>query len=497
MENNIPIHLQEIIFATSDIALNRQLRKLENEGQIKKIAPRIYTSNFNESEEIIIRRNIFTILGKLYPGAILSHRSALEFKPTTANQIFVTYTYTKKIDLPGISIRFIEGMPAIEGDNPFSGELFVAQQERAFLENLQSSRQVGPTSKTITLPEIETKLEQIVQVKGEEGLNRFRDKAKEIAEKLGMQFEFEKLNKLISALLTTKPSKILTSPIALARALGNPYDKHRLELFEKLFLELKQQPFKDRQDINSEINSFRNFAFFEAYFSNYIEGTIFEIEEAKSIIQTETPIPNRDEDSHDILGTYKLVSNQKEMSTTPSNPEELLNILQYRHQILLPARNSKNPGQFKDKNNRAGETHFVDHSLVKGTLIKSFDYYQALQEPFAKATYIMFIVSEIHPFLDGNGRIARVMMNAELVKANQARIIIPTVYRDDYLGALRKLTRNDDPKVYIRMLQRAQEFSATLKTDNIDELENHLKLSNAFKEHDEAKLKIIKLHNNG
>lgn len=89
----------------------------------------------------------------------------------------------------------MEGMPAIEGDNPFSGELFaaeiVSQQERAFLENLQSSRQVGPTSKTITLPEIENKLEQIVQVKGEEGLNQFRDKAREIAEKLGMQSEFE------------------------------------------------------------------------------------------------------------------------------------------------------------------------------------------------------------------------------------------------------------------------------------------------------------------
>ena len=168
-----------------------------------------------------------------------------------------------------------------------------------------------------------------------------------------MQSEFEKLNKLISALLTTKPSKILTSPIAVARALGNPYDKHRIELFEKLFIELQQQPYKDRKDINTETNAFRNFAFFEAYFSNYIEGTIFEIEEAKSIIQTETPIPNRDEDSHDILGTYKLVSNQKEMATTPSNPEELLNILQYRHQILLAARTSKKPGQFKDKNNRA------------------------------------------------------------------------------------------------------------------------------------------------
>jgi hypothetical protein len=491
MENNIPIHLQEIIFATSDTALNRQLSKLEKEGQIKKIAPRIYSSNLNESEDIIIKRNIFSILGKLYPGAVLSHRSALEFKPTAANQIFVTYTYTKKIELPGITIRFMEGSPAIEGDNPFAGELFVAQQERAFLENMQTSRQVGPTSKTLTLPEIENKLEQIIQVKGEEGLNQFRDKAREIAEKLEMQSEFEKLNKLISALLTTKPSKILTSPIAVARALGNPYDKHRIELFEKLFIELQQQPYKDRKDINTETIAFRNFAFFEAYFSNYIEGTIFEIEEAKSIIQTETPIPNRDEDSHDILGTYKLVSNQKEMATTPSNPEELLNILQYRHQILLAARTSKKPGQFKDKNNRAGETHFVDHTLVRGTLIKGFDYYQALQEPFAKAAYIMFMISEIHPFLDGNGRIARVMMNAELVKANQTRIIIPTVYRDDYLGALRRLTRNDDPAVYIRMLQRAQEFSATLVASEMEALENQLTQSNAFKEHDEAKLKII------
>lgn len=491
MENNIPIHLQEVIFASKDTAISRQLGKLTETGQIKKIAPRIYTSNFEDSDEVIIKRNIFTILGKLYPGAVLSHRSALEFKPTSANQIFVTYTYTKKIELPGITIRFMEGMPALEEDHPFSGALFVSQQERAFLENLQSSRQIGPTSKTITLPEIESKLEQIVQVKGEEGLNQFSDTAREIAQQLGMQSEFEKLNKLISALLSTKPSKILTSPIAVARALGNPYDQHRLELFEKLFVELQQQHYKERQDVNKETNAFRNFAFFEAYFSNYIEGTIFEIEEAKSIIQTATPIPNRDEDSHDILGTYKLVSNQKEMSTTPSNPDELLNLLQYRHQILLASRTSKKPGQFKDKNNRAGETHFVDYTLVRGTLIKGFDYYQALQDPFAKAAYIMFMISEIHPFLDGNGRIARVMMNAELVKANQTRIIIPTVYRDDYLGALRRLTRNDDPAVYIKMLQRAQKFSATVLADDMEALENQLTQSNAFKEHDEAKLKIL------
>jgi hypothetical protein len=41
------------------------------------------------------------------------------------------------------------------------------------------------------------------------------------------------------------------------------------------------------------------------------------------------------------------------------------------------------------------------------------------------------------------------------------------------------------------MLQRAQEFSTTLKANSMEELENHLILSNAFKEHDESKLKII------
>jgi fido (protein-threonine AMPylation protein) len=492
MENFVPIHLQEIIYASSDKKVRKQITTLVSAGKIKKIAPRIYTSNLVDTDEIIIKRNVFSILGNLYPGALLSHRSAIEFKPTSTGQIFVTYTYTKKIELPGISIHFMEGVGAIEGDNLFSGELFVSQQERAFLENLQSSRKTGTESKTIPIAELENKLEKIVLVNGEEGLNKMRDKAKAIADQLGMKSEFEKLNKLISALLSSRPSKILSSPSAIARAFGNPYDQSRIDLFEILFLELKQGEFKNSIDRNTSTTSFKNFAFFESYFSNYIEGTRFEVIEAKNIIETDKPMLNRDEDSHDILGTYKLVSNKTEMSITPTSADEFISILQYRHRLLLEARTSKMPGVFKDKNNRAGETFFVDFELVKGTLIKGLDFYKALSDPFAKAAYMMFLVSEIHPFLDGNGRIARVMMNAELVKAEQTRIIIPTVYRDDYLGALRKLTRQQEPIAYIKMLQRAQDFSATLIADTMEALEQQLKLSNAFKEHDEAKLMFIK-----
>lgn len=430
------------------------------------------------------------IVGKLYPGSVLSHRSAMEFKPTSANQIFLTYTYTKNIQLPGITLRFLQGAGPIEGDNPITEGLFVSQLERALLENLQISRKPGPESKTLTLPEIEAKLDQVARVRGHEGLNNIRDKSRQIAEILGMQSEFEKLNKLISAFLTTHPSKILTSPLAMARAFGLPYDPKRIPVFESLFIELKKNEFNDVQDKNNSDESFRNFAFFESYFSNYIEGTEFEIEEAKNIIRSGVPMINRGEDSHDILGTYQLVSNKHEMLKTPHDAEDLMSLLKTRHAILLNARKSKNPGEFKDKNNRAGNTEFVDFKLVRGTLVKGFDFYNALDQPFAKAAYMMFLVSEVHPFLDGNGRIARVMMNAELVKYRQSKIIIPTVYREDYMGALRKLTRELNPAPFVRMLLRAREFSATIVGADIEQMQVQLEKSNAFLEPEKGKLKI-------
>ena len=484
------LRLQELIFSSSDPETSREISKMEKKGVVRKIAPRIYTSNLEESPAKIIQRNIFQILGNLYPGVILSHRSALEFKPTEDYQIFLTYSYSKKIELPGVTLNFFNGMKPIEGDSKFVGELYASSQERAFLENLQTSRSTGRQPKNLPVEELENKLEKIFLVKGEQGLNDFRDNARKISEKLHMETEFAKLNKIISALLKTRPSNILSSPIAKARVLGEPYDEGRLRLFEKLFVHLKQEIFENVEDNNLSPQSFRNFAFFESYFSNYIEGTVFEIEEAKQIVDSQIPIANRGEDSHDILGTYRLVSNKKEMSIIPASADELVDILSYRHKVLLEARRFKNPGEFKNKNNRAGETYFVDFTMVRGTLKKGFEFYQALRDSFSRAAFIMFLISEIHPFLDGNGRVARIMMNSELVHSGQSRIMIPTVYREDYLGALRRLTRNGDPTVYVKMLQRAQTFSSQLDASDIVNLEMQLVRANAFKESDEAVLRL-------
>src|SRR5690606_6312471 len=119
----------------------------------------------------------------------LSHRSAFEYRPTSSGDVFLTYGYERKIKLPGVTLNMLAGEPPIEGDNIIVDGLHVSQQASAFLENLQSTRRPGPSSKTMSLPEIEGKLEQIVRSKGEDGLNALRDRAREIAPETKMEKE--------------------------------------------------------------------------------------------------------------------------------------------------------------------------------------------------------------------------------------------------------------------------------------------------------------------
>ncbi len=474
----------EIVMATSDKSLSQQRTSMIKKGLLRKIAPKIYTTNLEDEPDVIIRRNVFYIIGQLYPQAVISHRSAYELKPTADGDIYLTYSYSKNISLPGLKIHLMEGPKGTEHDMPFIENLYISSLERRTLENLQKGRARGNSSKCLPRTSIEEFLERMLQVNGESGLNAFRDKARVVSKELDMKEEFETLNHIIGAILSTKPSGILTSASAQARAQGEPYDSERIRLFGVLFEALHNSPLPLIDEPNVENAAFRNFAFFESYFSNYIEGTEFEIEDARTIIETGQPLPDRNADSHDVLGTFQLVASRREMRRTPSSSDELIELLQDRHRILMAARPDRNPGMFKMQNNHAGDTHFVDCTLVRGTLRKGYELYQALEHPFAKALFMMFMISEVHPFNDGNGRISRIMMNSELVAADQSKIIIPTVFREDYLNALRRLTRKGDPSVVIRALSRVRQFSANITGDNFEVTRKYLESCNAFKDGD-------------
>ena len=76
---------------------------------------------------------------------------------------------------------------------------------------------------------------------------------------------------MVGALLGTREAE-LTAPPAVARRLGRPYDPDRLVLFQALHTALRDHPPLSRIAPIRGPEGNATLAFFEAYFSNFIEG---------------------------------------------------------------------------------------------------------------------------------------------------------------------------------------------------------------------------------
>jgi fido (protein-threonine AMPylation protein) len=130
---------------------------------------------------------------------------------------------------------------------------------------------------------------------------------------------------------------------------------------------------------------------------------------------------------------------------------------------------------------------------VEGTLRAGWAVTDTLDDPFHRAVMMAFVVAEVHPFDDGNGRISRIMMNAELSAGGQCRIVIPSVYRHDYLGALGALTHNARPDALVSVLAFAQRWTSQVDWSDRLHADADLESTNAFVDSGRAVLSGTKL----
>lgn len=477
--------LPPLIFPGKTAKERKHIANLKQQGRIRSIGPKLYTSVPEDKIDSVVRSSWAVIVSKLFPASLISHITALTYKPTTNGEIFLTSSTNRNLKLPGLTIRFMRGSAPIESDVDFMG-MKASSFERALLENLSAAKG-SLAGRAMSREGIEERLEEILRRKGEEGLNKVRDKAKEISKWLDMEIEFKRLDRIVGALLGTKPKESLKSEQAISRSQGAPFDPKCFSRLEILFAHLRHLPLKEIQEKNKSPEHFNHKAFFEAYFSNYIEGTIFEIKEAEGIVFDKKVPTARPIDAHDILSTYHIVSDPNEMRRLPQSAQELEEIIKSRHKILFEKRPDILPGEFKTINNQAGSTVFVHPDYVKGTLQKGFELYRSLPVGLARAIFMQFFISDIHPFNDGNGRISRIMMNVELYARELTTIIIPNVYRSDYLLNLKALSRRSDPENYTRMLSIAHEFSA-LDFSDYSAAKSGIESKNWFREPDEARI---------
>ncbi|KAM6501971.1 Fido domain containing protein [Amanita muscaria] len=81
--------------------------------------------------------------------------------------------------------------------------------------------------------------------------------------------------------------------------------------------------------------------------------------------------------------------------------------------------------------------------------------------PFAAAAWIHMAFGRIHPFTDGNGRVARLLASLPLIQAGYPPINVRVHKREEYLEALFKAQTTLD-------LQILMDFFASSMLDSID-----------------------------
>ncbi len=471
-----------LIFGSSDSSEANQLARMIKRKEARKLASRIYTTDLTTAPEEIVRSDLLAIIRRFYPGAVISYRTAIEAKPSPAGVYHITHGRKNKIhELPGVTLRVWKGAPAQAGDTQLGSDLFMGSRPRALLENLTESRaREGGERKTLDRAALESWLDRLCRIHGPEELRRLLAAAEELAPALGLAESAPRARTMIFALVDGADAETLLSPVGRARARREPYDPDRVGLFTRLASRLATEnfvPLTERPETERRLH-----AFWEAYFSNYIEGTVFTIQEAREIVFDHKLPPARPKDAHDILSTFHLATDGHNRREVPRDANDFLRLLEVRHACLMHDRLDVGPGRFKETANRVGPREFVAPELVRGTLRQAFELGRHLAQPVARGAFMMFSVAEVHPFNDGNGRLARLFLNAELTAGDCGRLIVPTSLRGDYLSCLEALTVGGNPEPFIGLFSRLIVFSIGLPCGTWEQSVAALEKSGALKD---------------
>ena len=143
-----------------------------------------------------------------------------------------------------------------------------------------------------------------------------------------------------------------------------------------------------------------------------------------------------------MSATFRIVWDVALMREVPTDADGFLDLMVERHRVLMAGRERCVPGSSSTGRTTPAARRSSPPACWSARCAPRGKHIDAVVDPFHRAVMTMFVVTECHPFDDGNGRVARILTNAELVAHDQARIVVTNCYRGNYLAGLTAASAN-------------------------------------------------------
>lgn len=186
------------------------------------------------------------------------------------------------------------------------------------------------------------------------------------------------------------------------------------------------------------------------YSSNALEGNSLTISETKVIIEDGLTVSGKPlKDIYEATGhaeAYDFMLETARGGELQISEETILNL----HRLFYHRFDAKEAGRYRTEQVFISGTEYIPPTAEEvPELMKAFVSDIAERQdklhPVLLAAFVHQRLVDIHPFKDGNGRTARLLMNLVLVNKGYQVVQIPPVLRLDYIQALKAAQRSEKP----------------------------------------------------
>lgn len=250
---------------------------------------------------------------------------------------------------------------------------------------------------------------------------------------------------------------------------NKPVDRRETKV-DEFTINLDDNYFNEVDELNKKLNSKRpipkatlkslreSINLEWTYNSNGIEGNTLTLRETQVVLEGITIGGKSVKEHLEVINHEQAIEYLDEL-VKEENPITEWNIKSL-HQLVLKEIDNDNAGKYREENVKIkGATHIPPDYLtvpeLMGKLILNYKEWNKYH-PIVKAALLHGELVKIHPFVDGNGRTSRLIMNLSLMNSGYLPVIIKKEKRLEYYNALDKAHITGDYTDFVKLVDELE-----------------------------------------